>query len=423
MPTKINLSYIKNAVSITINQLTEHMNHSGAVLIVMDKEIIYHHCFGYADIAKKNPISMTTQFLTGSVTKQFTAAAILKALFDKYSENEISDIYSHIHSALNTTIEQYLPSEHPIWKGIMPSWTSCITLHHLLTHSSGIPNYTSLPDFENQTFSNAADLVHFFKNYELEFTPGEKFSYSNSGYYLLGFIIQRITQQNLDSYLEDTFFKPLKMNSTFLPVKGTVHDLIRTDSRFLNLARGYDYDMTRHHACLKETKRYASMETPGAAGSLISTAEDLLKWNHALYSEKIIPKFLLQLALKPYLQTERVDAYYGYGIEIIKSKVLGEYYSHRGGIPGFCSILTFIPSLNVSIISLQNISANPEKLLPEIKNIQANLSPHLSIEESNKELIKRIETTYPEIIENRKRYELGPVYESVINTVENMITS
>src|SRR5207237_1521440 len=123
----------------------------------------------------------------------------------------------------------------------------------------------------------------------------------------------------------------------------------------------------------------------------------------------IITKFLLALFLKPYLVTERKDAYYGYGIEVMKSATLGEYYSHRGGITGYRSILTFIPSLQLSIVTMQNIVADQTKLMPEIEEIKAGLSQTLSYEESLAELLNILESKYPVIIENRKRYELAPV--------------
>lgn len=415
---------IRDKISATINKLINHMQHSGSILVATNKETIYKNCFGYADIPKTISVTPSTQFLVGSVTKQFTAVATLKALLDKnVNESEQIKLKDTIQAKLNHTIEHYLPAEHEVWNGSMPSWAKTVTIHQLLVHSSGITNYTSLPDFEKQKFPKNSDLINFFKKHNLEFIPGEKFSYSNSGYYLLGIIIQQITQQQLDIYLENIFFKPLGMRSTFLPMQGTVDDLIQSDARFENLARGYQYEVARQDASLEEVKRYESMEVPGAAGSLISTTEDLLKWNNALYTGKIIPKFLLELVLKPYLVTERANAYYGYGIEIMKSDALGEYYSHRGGIPGFRSILTFIPSLQMSIVTLQNIVADLEKLMPEVEKIKAVLPQTLSQEESLSELVKMIESKYPSIIENRKRYELAPIYEDIIKTLEGLCAS
>lgn len=144
------------------------------------------------------------------------------------------------------------------------------------------------------------------------------------------------------------------------------------------------------------------------------------KITYTIYARKIIPTFLLELVLTPYLVTERTESYYGYGIEIMKSKVLGEYYSHRGGIPGFRSMLTFIPSLKISIVTLQNIVSNQEKLMSEVEEIQASLPKTLSPEESSAEIIKIIENKYPAIIENRKRYEFLPIYDEIVKTLESL---
>jgi CubicO group peptidase (beta-lactamase class C family) len=254
-------------VTDTIERLVKNMKHNGSLLISNEKEIVYKKCFGYADIEKKMPISFKTQFLAGSVTKQFAAVAILKALLNKQKKD--------IKLELNKSIQYFLPEEHEIWDGTMPDWANKVTIHQLLVHSSGIPNYTSLPEFEHQRFPKNSEIINFFKGHELEFSPGEKFSYSNSGYYLLGIIIEEIVQQNLDVYLEKNFFEPLEMKSTFLPMQGTVDELIHKDARFVNLARGYQYDMATHNASLEEIKRYERMEVPGAAGSLITTVEDL----------------------------------------------------------------------------------------------------------------------------------------------------
>lgn len=403
---------IQKRIANKLDELVENMHHSGSTLIATDKEIIYKKCFGYADITKKIPISFNTQFLAGSITKQFAAVAILQALWDK-NKNDIK-------TALNKTIDYYLTAKHEIWNNSMPAWASNVTIHQLLIHASGIPNYTSLPEFEKQRFFKNSELINFFKSHELEFTPGEKFSYSNSGYYLLGIIIEEITQQNLDVYLEKTFFEPLGMQSTFFPMQGTVDELIRTDIRFAHLAHGYQYEITTHDVSPEEIKRYERMEVPGAAGALITAAEDLLKWNNALYSAKIIPQFLLELMLHPYLVTERIDAYYGYGIEIMESKRLGRYFSHRGGIPGFRSILTYIPALRLSIITLQNLVADLEKIMPDIEQIQKTLPSNLPKEESIKKLSEIIEAKYPSIIENRKRFEFVPIYEAIIKELEDI---
>src|ERR1700722_18724316 len=129
---------ILKKINNTIDELVKNMNHGGSVLIASEKEGIYKKYFGYADAAKTIPISFKTQFLAGSVTKQFAAVAILKALQDK----------NDTKAELNKTIDYYLTAEHEIWNGSMPVWASVVTIHQLLIHSSGIPNYTSLPEYE-----------------------------------------------------------------------------------------------------------------------------------------------------------------------------------------------------------------------------------------------------------------------------------
>jgi CubicO group peptidase (beta-lactamase class C family) len=387
-----------------INSSIPQTELSGCILISTNQKIIYENCLGYADFAKKIPVTTDTQFLIGSVTKQFAGVAITKALWDK----KVKDIQAE----LNKPIAHYLPSHHALWNGAMPAWANTITLHHLLVHSSGIVNYNSLPGFNNQKFTTSSDIISYFKNHPLEFTSGEKFAYCNSGYFLLGEIIQDIAQESLDLYLEKIFFAPFKMNSTHFPMQGTVDDLIKTDSRFKKLARGYQYDIAKKVADLSEISHYEPMNVPGAGGSLISTAEDLLKWNNALYAGEIVPKSLLELILKPYLVTELGDSYYGYGIEIMKSATGNEYYSHRGGIPGFRSILTYLPDSQTSIIMLQNIVSNDEFIIPIAEKLKTSLTPT--------ELVKTIEAQYPTIPENRKRFELVSLYDDILQNLVSM---
>ncbi|NNM59959.1 MAG: beta-lactamase family protein [Legionellales bacterium] len=413
---------IKKTIHDVINGLLPTMEPNGTLLVALNEEIIYKQCFGFADMANKTLVTFDTQFLAGSVTKQFTAAAILKALLDislqnGIDKNDLANLKNNIQAKLAHAVAHYLPQEHPLWDGLMPSWAKRVTLHQLLIHSSGISNYTGLPDFENKAFPKPSDLVDFFKTHDLEFNSGEKFSYSNSGYFLLGIIAQQITHQPLESYLQTQFFAPFNMHASFLATQHTAKELKQTDSRAANLACGYQFDMTKPQANLIEVKNSISMQIPGAAGSLVSTASDLLKWNNALYTGKIIPLFLLDLMLKPHIQTEQKNAYYGYGIEVLKSGSFGEYYTHRGGIPGFHSKLTFIPSLQLSMIVLENLHEDKSRLMPEIERMRAALPTTLTESEKWQEVDKMIAGKYPSIIENRQRYELMLVEEAIIEAL------
>lgn len=395
----------------TLQALLDNKSPSGALLIAMNDQAIFQQSFGYADIQKKIPITMDTQLLIASVTKQFTGVALLKALFDTVKSTQA------IKASLAKPVDHFLPKNHAIWEGVIPEWAHTITLHQLLNHTSGIPNYTSLPDFEKMTFLSPAQLVSCFKNLPLEYTPGSKFSYNNSGYFLLGIMIEQITGQPLDLYMKAAFFDPLGMQSTDLPMNGTVNDLIKSDPRFTHLARGYQFESGIENPPLEEVRDYVSMMVPGAGGSLISTVNDLLKWNNALYKGEIIPLFLVELLVEKHIPTELPGEYYGYGIEIKSKDSLGEYYTHRGGIPGYRSVLTWIPSLQISVIIVENVHESRQRLKPEIDRIKAELPPTLSEFEKGKQIDLILEQRFPMIPANKKTYQLGILHDDILQAI------
>ncbi len=407
-----------------LHELVQTMQPNGTISIAIKNEPIYQQYFGFADIGKKISTSLHTQYLIASVTKQFSAAALLNALYMAVKNSNTSDdeLEINVKTALQKSVSIYLPKTHEIWANSMPEWADTVSLHQLLVHSSGIPNYTSLPGFDSKKNMSAMDIVTFFKTHALEFIPGTKFSYTNSGYFMLGMLIQEVTGQSLDQYLQTTFFDPLEMHSTFLPISGTVNDLKQSDSRFANLARGYTYEITVPHAKLTEVDHYTSMQIPGAAGGLISTVSDLLKWNNALYDGKILPLFLVKLMLQPHIQAEKTNEYYGYGIEIKNTQSFGTYYTHRGGIPGFQSRLTFIPAYQLSIVISENVRGDKESLNPEIEVIKSELPKSLSESELSQKIEEIFENKYPSIAENRTYYQLTPLEDSVINVLDNLAT-
>lgn len=356
-------SELKSAVNKTVNDLVSNIQPNGTILVAYQDEIIFEQGFGIADLSHQIVSASDTQYLLASASKQFTAAALLKAIYEKniqagLSEADLVNLQEHIQIDLNRAISYYLPEEHPIWAGAMPFWAQEITLHQLLTHSSGIANITCLPGFAKFRDSppNIQTLIGLFKNENLEFKPGSKYAYSNSNYILLGEIIQQITGLSLDVYMQTILFDPINMSSTFMALKGTVNDLKQFDPRANKLARGYNFDSAAQSLTLTEVKKYEPMQIPRGAGGIISTAPDLLKWNNALYSSKIFPMFLLKLMLDPHIPVEE-NISYGYGIKVVESKELGTYYYHNGAIPGFQSNITYIPSLQLTIICLTNTEA------------------------------------------------------------------
>jgi len=423
---QITSNELKHLVNKTVNDLVRDMQPNGTILVASQNEIIFEQGFGFADLSTKTLDTSDTQYLLASASKQFTAVAILKAIYnknmqDRSLDNDIANLQLRIEMDLNRNISYYLPESHPIWAGNMPLWAEEVTVHQLLVHSSVLVDVVSLPGFSkfrNSPPNKASDLISYLKSEKLEFKPGSKYSYSNSNYFLLGEIVQQITGLSLDAYMQKVLFNPLDMHSTFMAAKGTVNDLKQSDYRFKKLARGYNFDVTAQHIVLtEEIKNYEPMQIPGGAGSIISTAPDILKWNTALYSGKIIPMFLLKMMLTPYMPTEKTNISYGYGIKIVNSSDLGTYYFHNGSIPGFRSNLTYIPSLQLTIIFLTNIEADQNKR-PEIKKIELGLSEAMTPSEGNLQVNKIMERRYPFMVDNNKRYDFRLIGQSIITELE-----
>jgi CubicO group peptidase (beta-lactamase class C family) len=225
-----------------------------SILVAKDGKIIYKKAFGYENIEKKIPASPDTKFRIGSITKQFTGAAILRL----QEQGKLS---------VNDKLSKYLPD--------FPRGDE-VTIHHLLTHTSGIHSYTSKPDFMSKVTSpvSSEELINYFKNDQYDFNPGEQWSYNNSAYFMLGFIIEKVSGKTYAQYLKDTFFDPLQMTNT------GVHD---ASLKLQHEAIGYE----RASDGYKPSANW-NMTWAGGAGALYSTTEDLYRWNEALFSGKVL---------------------------------------------------------------------------------------------------------------------------------------
>ncbi len=298
---------------------------NGSVLVAEKGEIIYKKGFGMANMEWDIPNQPDTKFRLASVTKQFTAMLIMQLV----SDNKLK---------LDVPITTYLP-DYPKKNG------DIITIHQLLTHSSGIPNYTSFPNFReimNNSYS-PKELVNLFADSTLEFTPGERFQYSNSGYILLGYIIEKITGQSYEQVLQDKIFTPLNMNNS-----GYDHN----SSVIKNRASGYNQVGNNF-----QNANYIDMSVPFSAGGIYSTVEDLYLWDQALYTEKLLPLKYRDLLFAANIPAG--DHYYGYGWEMGKMPVGSsgekvETISHSGDINGFNTEITRIPSDKILVVLLNN---------------------------------------------------------------------
>lgn len=287
---------------------------SGSVLIAQNGNILISKGYGMANYELDVPNTPQTKFRIASITKQFTAMAIMQ-LQEKNLLNVNDSIIKHIPDYPETGKE--------------------ITIHHLLTHTSGIPNYTSFPDYEQTMMipSSVETTINKFKDKPLEFTPGEKYSYCNSGYILLGYIIEKISGKPYETYLLENIFQPLEM-------KNTGYD----DYSQIIKNRASGYYMTGNGSI---NAAYIDTSIGFSAGALYSTVEDLYLWDRALYTEKIISKTSLDNAFTPFLEN------YGYGWQItalFNHKLVG----HAGGINGFVTNIDRYINDDICIIVLSN---------------------------------------------------------------------
>jgi len=303
-----------------VTGLASAQRFSGAVLVARDGKLVLSKGYGMANYEWDIPNTPSTKFRLGSITKQFTSMAIMQL-----QEKGLLSV--------NDPITKHLPD--------YPKTGDGITIHHLLTHSSGIPSYTGVPEYQKnmRVAFTTVQMIDGFKDKPLEFTPGEKFKYDNSGYFLLGAIIEKISGQAYDQYLQTHIFDPLGM-------KDSGYD--RPQALLKRRAAGYEWSA----AGLRNTE-YLDMGQPFAAGSLYSTVEDLYTWDQALYTEKLVKRATLDQIFTPRIDSGQ-DAKYAYGWTVStvhKRTMIG----HGGGINGFSTFIARFPNERAVVIILRNV--------------------------------------------------------------------
>jgi CubicO group peptidase (beta-lactamase class C family) len=299
-----------------LSKLTKARLFSGSVLIARNGKVVLSKGYGEADRKKNLVNTAQTKFRIGSLTKQFTAMAIL--ILQAQGKLNVRDrICMHLSNC--------------------PTSWQTITIHQLLTHTSGIPDFVSFPDFQTTqgSPSSPTQTIARFKDKPLDFQPGAKFSYSSSGYILLGAIIERASGATYEAFLRDNIFAPLQMvNSGY-------------DHNNGDLAVGYR-DQTSVPA------DFIDISIPYAAGGLYSTVEDLYRWDQALYTDKLIPKNLRDMMFTPFVpMPDNGGPGYGYGWGIGKE---GNHLLvfHEGMTNGFHSVIARYLNDKTVIIILGN---------------------------------------------------------------------
>jgi len=350
----------------------------GTVLAVRDGKILLNQGYGSANLEWGVPNSPTTKFRLGSITKQFTAACIL--LLEERGKLKTDD-----------PVKKYLPDAPAAWDKI--------TIFHLLTHTSGIPSFTGFPDYRSTEAvrTTPEQLVARFRDKPLEFQPGEKWNYSNSGYVLLGYLVEKISGQSYSEFVQQNIFDRLGMkdsgydsNSAIIPHR----------------ADGY----TRRPKGL-EHAGYIDMSIPFSAGALYSTTEDLLRWEQGLFGGKLLSAVSLQKMTTPFKHD------YAFGLGVLENKG-HKLIEHGGGIEGFNTQLSYYPDDKLVIAVLCNVNGgDPGAIAAKLAAVVHGEKVVLASERKEVTVSPKVLATYV------GTYELEPNFQFVITLEEDHLVS
>jgi CubicO group peptidase (beta-lactamase class C family) len=291
-----------------------------AILVLRDGKPLLRKAYGMADLELGVPLAVDGVFRIASITKQFTAVAILQLV----QQGKLS---------IEDDITEFFPD--------YPTGGRKITIEHLLTHTSGIRSYTSMESYDRlkRTDLTPLELIDAFKNEPADFAPGEKWFYNNSGYVLLGAIIEKVSGISYADYAQKNLLIPAGM----------------TESRYADDAkiiprrvRGYDRGENGFI-----NAGYLSMTLPYAAGALLSTVDDLAKWQAAVEEGKVVDRKLLDRAWTPYIVAGGRSSNYGFGWAINRHHGL-RLIEHAGDIDGFSSYGLAVPEKKIYIAILAN---------------------------------------------------------------------
>ena len=304
---------------------------SGVVLIAEKGEPVYYNAFGYREYADKTQLQKTDIFELASLSKQFTAMIIM--MLQEKGKLDYDDL-----------VEQYLTIP---YKGI--------SIRQLLTHTSGLPDYQAVMDehWDKSKVAGNKEILDYLNKYAPPklFEPGEKYAYSNTGYVLLASIVEKASGKDFIKLSRKWIFKPLKMKSTGIRT-------LKQKAATKNFAIGHIY--------MPERKKYVRADSFPSSdytiwlgnrkgpGRISSTAEDLLKWDQALYTEKLVKQSTLQQAFRPMHLMDSSFTDYGFGWGIRKTQGGGKAVLHTGDNPGYATLIVRYLAENKTIIILSN---------------------------------------------------------------------
>jgi CubicO group peptidase (beta-lactamase class C family) len=313
----------------------------GTVLVARGADVLLNKGFGSANLEWDIPNTPTTKFRLGSITKQFTAASIL--LLEERGKLKLED-----------PIKKYVTDAPAAWDGI--------TIFNLLTHSSGIPNFTSLPDYDSLKLRDTpiAKTVVTVRDKPLDFPPGEKMSYSNSGYLVLGYVIEQVAGTSYQKFVTDNIFTPLGMKDSGYDSNTAV---------IPRRAAGYTPSPGG-----PVNAGYIHMSIPHGAGALYSTTEDLLRWEQGLFGGKLLSPASLTKMTTPFKSD------YALGV-VVRTAAGRRMIQHGGGIEGFNTYLAYYPDTRLTVAVLANLNGEaPGQIATKLADLAFGGSVQLTSE-------------------------------------------
>ena len=317
-PAPLDAATLERKVDELFNGHAAVSGFSGSVLLASQGKPLLSKGYGYANAEWQIPNTPDTKFRVGSVTKQFTSMLVMQLR----EQGKVK---------LEDSVCLYVEP--------CPATWNPVTIHHLLTHTSGIPTYTALPAWRETMMAprTIEQMIRLFRDLPLQWQPGERYAYNNSGYFLLGVVIEKIAGKKYEQALQEMILTPLGL-------KDTGYDW--PQAIVPRRASGYrGKGATLSHALAID------MQQPYAAGAMYSTVEDLLKWDQALYTDTLIPAAAKKIMWTPF----RENYAYGWNIAEPSAATFGHRrVAHGGGINGFSAHIIRLPDVNVTAIVLSN---------------------------------------------------------------------
>jgi CubicO group peptidase (beta-lactamase class C family) len=339
-------------LSTQLDSLLTANDFSGVVLLADKGKPVYHKAFGYTDFASKAPMDTSSIFELASVSKQFTAAMILML----QEEGKLT---------VNDPLEKYVPG--------LPY--KDITIRHLLTHTSGLPDYFDLLNehWDKTKVATNEDIIAYLKQYHPDklFEPNSRYNYSNTGYVMLGTIVEKASGKDFIAFAHERIFTPLDMHDSDL----------RTAAQKAAISR-----FALGHVYVPEKQRYIRADSFPSSnytiwaggrkgpGRISSTSSDLLKWDRALYTERVVKKGSLEQGFTPTILSNDSISNYGFGWELRSHPKLGRVVAHGGDNPGYKTAIVRYIDADKTTIMLCNNPRNETffPMLAEIDRLRGN---------------------------------------------------